>query len=132
TNPNSSFSIPPTVAFMNTVAGSGQLALSNVNVTLGAANTFTGGVSLTSPVIVIQVGVGTDTSLGTGTVVVAPGAGQLRADNGPRTVANPVQFAAGSYLGLTGTNSLTITGPTDLNGGQRAVDNTVPAAVFTL
>jgi fibronectin-binding autotransporter adhesin len=122
----------PSVTFANTVSGPGQLILGNANVNLSVTNTFTGGVALASgSSITAALGVGADGSLGTGTLSVTV-AGLLRADNGPRTLANPVQFAGGSYLGLIGSNSLALTGPADLNGGQRSIENAALGTVFTL
>ncbi|HEY1376643.1 MAG TPA: hypothetical protein VGF55_07605 [Gemmataceae bacterium] len=122
----------PTVTFANAVTGPGQMIVATSNVNLATVNSFTGGVAFTSTVTsAVVLGVGDNGSLGLGPLTVTT-AGMLRADNGPRTLANPVTFAGGTYLGLTGTNALTLTGPTDLNGGTRSVENAAPGAVLTL
>jgi fibronectin-binding autotransporter adhesin len=116
------------------VTGPGQLRLI-ANVDLGGANSFSGGVLISQFDLVI--GVATDTSLGSGTVMV-PGGAFLRADNGARTLANPVavtsSFTNEASLGLTGTNAATMTGTLTISNNVTAVlDNrTTNGSVFTV
>src|SRR5204863_9249943 len=67
---------------------------------------------------------------GTGTLTLSNHAGLLRADNGARTLANPINVAPASpftsNFGSTGVNDLTLSG--NVNG----VLATVPAAASTM
>lgn len=98
-----------------TVSGAGGLEIFFGSWGLWGNNTYQGGTTIdTGPTAAI--GVGSDTAFGTGPVAFTAVGGNLRADNGPRTLANPVTLLPGAYFGVAGTNNLTLTGPVDLSG----------------
>ncbi len=120
------------ITLAGTVSGAGALNLRGAgSVNLSGNNTYTGGTNLnlfTNNVL----GLGSDTALGTGTLTLTgPTAttynpGYLRADNGPRTIANRV-VASGqlvnSSFGIAGSNDLTFTGGFDLGTGNQSVND---------
>jgi autotransporter-associated beta strand protein len=107
-------------------------------------NTFAGGVFLDGTPVG-PLGIGRDSTpttgavtsgpLGTGTLFVSgPGlGGLLRADGGPRTLANPISLSPnGADFGVVGVNPLTLNGPVNLNGNTGAqVLNILNAAPTT-
>jgi autotransporter-associated beta strand protein len=66
--------------------------------------------------------VGSDSALGTGTVAFT--AGTLQAGGGARTLANPTLLTA---LTVSGSNSLTFSGPFTNSGGNRTLTNSLTA-----
>ncbi|MFM9024300.1 MAG: hypothetical protein ACKON7_02985, partial [Planctomycetaceae bacterium] len=101
----------------NSTTGTLALAVNtNANslVTLGAANTFTGGVTLTQGIL----GLGSSSALGTGTVTI--NGGQLGSLSSERFLANP--FVVNSNFTLGGVDkATTINGAVDLGGGTRTI-----------
>lgn len=98
------------------ITGPGRLTIgsNNSHINLWGANDYTGGtaVSLENRMVL---GVGTDTAFGTGPVNFGANAtgsgGFLRADFGPRTIANAITTDGISELSVTGPHDLTFTGP---------------------
>src|SRR5262249_34707805 len=82
------------------------------------------------------VGLGTDTALGSGPVSVGDASGDgatVRADFGPRTLANSLNFAGGGvHLGVTGVNDLTFSGPINLGTAASQNFDIISRAVTTL
>jgi len=113
------------------ISGNGGLVQRGSGTTiLNGANTYSGGTTPTAGTIAF----GTDTigavvagPIGTGPLFLSPevlnatGSGQVMAWNGPRTIANPIQYPSATNnltLIIGGTNALTFTGPITLNGND--------------
>ncbi len=114
-----------------TTTGGGTLNLPNAN------NSFSGQVSLVGAPVTVSLntvlGLGSSSSLGTGSLVVVgggssslAGGGYLQALNPGITIANPVTVSntgtGGAVLGLVGTNSLTLTS-VDVTAQNLSIDN---------
>jgi autotransporter-associated beta strand protein len=117
------------LTFAGTISGPGQLQLgtsvfgASGSIGIAGANpNWSGGVLMNTgfngSTITGVLAVGADTSLGTGTLTLGTSAGLLRADNGPRTLANAIDVAPTSgttvNFGSTGVNNLTLAG--NVNG----------------
>ncbi|MDD3179746.1 MAG: autotransporter-associated beta strand repeat-containing protein [Opitutaceae bacterium] len=113
---------PPTgsgMALSGVISGSGGLILSEGDLQLLGANTYTGGTFINYSVLV---GVGSDSAFGTGTGTITLGSESecadlsLRTISGPRTIANPIDaMSPGAYLGFEGgAGKLTLGGPITL------------------
>src|SRR5262249_23447963 len=95
------------------ITGPGKLSIgaNNSHINLWGNNDYAGGtdVSLERAMVL---GVGTNTAFGSGTVTFGANqttnGGYLRADFGPRTIANPIAFNGIYELGVTGPNDLTL------------------------
>jgi autotransporter-associated beta strand protein len=137
-----------TVAISSNISLGQQLRLTNFNTNLGNAslngtisgagginvffgswsfngnNTYQGGTTIggfgTDTGVVSAIGVGSDSAFGTGTVTFTTLGGNLRADNGPRTLANSITLASGTYFGVAGTNDLTLNGSVNLSAAATA------------
>src|SRR5207302_204668 len=83
--------------------------------TFNGNNSYQGGTTFDTGVNA-AIGVGTDTALGTGPVTFTTVGANLRADNGPRSLANAITLVSGAYFGVAGTNNLTLNGNLDLSG----------------
>lgn len=115
-----------------TISGAGGLNVNSGSWAFSGNNTFSGGVTLNA-VQSAAVGVGSDTAFGTGTLTFATLGGNLRADNGARTLANPVVIQSGGYFGVAGTNNLTLNGGVNLSGAFAAPTlNVMGTATTTL
>ncbi len=111
------------------LAGNSALAWNGGNISLWGANTFTGNILVNSGRANVM-GLGSDSAWGNATNVVniadATTTGIFRADNGSRTLNNPIAYlgaTVSSTLGFTGTNDLTLNGNISLgttaNGSTR-------------
>lgn len=121
-----------TVLLSGAITGAGGLNVNNGSWAFSGTNTFGGGVTLNA-VQSAAVGVGSDTAFGTGALTVTNLGGNLRADNGPRTLANPVVIQSGGYFGVAGTDNLTLTGSVNLSGAFAAPAlNVMSTATTTL
>lgn len=96
------------------------------NVNLWGNNTFSGGVLAfpgSADPETCFLGIGSNTALGTGQFkATSTASGNLRADNGARSLANDFQFqtSSASRMGFAGVNDLTVSGRFDLGGGDLA------------
>ncbi|MFO0811428.1 MAG: autotransporter-associated beta strand repeat-containing protein [Gemmataceae bacterium] len=137
--------------FAGQISGAGQLQLgtsvfgASGNVAFATANpNWTGGLLMntgqSSSAISGIVGVGADTSFGTGTLTLGQFAGLLRADGAARTLANAIDVfdatptaAFTTSFGTTGVNDITLTG--NVRSSQvppfNIVPPSVPASPFT-
>ncbi|NBW96990.1 MAG: hypothetical protein EBR28_09725, partial [Planctomycetia bacterium] len=99
-------------------AGTGPLTLSGPSGELilnSSSSSYTGGTILSNP----QVAIGTDQSLGSGTITFMGGG--LRATSaGARSLSNPVTISAGASLYGSG-RDLTLSGPITLSGSTQTV-----------
>jgi autotransporter-associated beta strand protein len=101
---------------ITSAANAGQVVWFGGNWNLHGNNTINGFTMDNNLAMIL--GVGHDNALGgaASTVTVTTFGGMLRADNGPRTLANPfVLNGAANNFGITGTNPLTLTGTFLLN-----------------
>lgn len=98
--------------FNGTLSGAGGLVKNGSgSLSLGAANTFTGGTTLNAGTLTV----GNSASLGTGGLAVN-GSGALSA-SAPATLANGITLGNGSTLSVGGTAPLTLGGSISGNGG---------------
>jgi autotransporter-associated beta strand protein len=98
-----------------TISGAGGINVFFGSWAFWGNNTYQGGTSIDTGSSG-AIGVGSDSAFGTGAVSFTAVGGVLRADNGPRTMTNPITLASGAYLGFAGTNNLTLNGNVDLSG----------------
>lgn len=99
----------------------GVIQRGNCTTYFNAANTYSGGTTLTAG----SFGVGNNNALGTGPINMAPenggliGGGTIFAAGAPRTIANVIQYPSGtnnSTLTVAGTNAITFTSNINLTG----------------
>jgi len=93
------------------------------NVTLSGDNDFTDGVDVGT----LSIAVGSDTALGTGTILTG-GGGTLSADGRARSLANPIAFTESALLRTGGSNPLTLTGDVSFDGLSDTIAVTSTAA----
>jgi autotransporter-associated beta strand protein len=99
----------------NAVTGAGNSLVINGNVTLSDANNFVGSTTLNTG----NLGIGADTSLGSGPLTVNSGSISSNSTN-ERTLANPVTLAGTVDLGDTvNTGKLSFTGSMELGAANR-------------
>ncbi len=113
------------VTLAGDISGVGGLDWFGGNFNLNGNNTFTGVTNLfpgSADPESVFLGIGTNSALGTGNVTVGTAAGNLRADNGARSLANNFYFtsSSASRMGFAGVNDMTLTGQIDLGGGAFA------------
>jgi len=108
------------------ISGPGSILYDSGNWNFYGNNSgWSGGLTISAGNALV-IGLGTDTALGTGPVTYSSTSFGLtmRADNGARTLSNPVSIvAATSIFSVTGTNDLTLSGPLTLAtaGGAHAI-----------
>jgi autotransporter-associated beta strand protein len=101
-----------------TTGQAGTLRITNTGtVTLGSANTYTGGTILDD--VNADVNLGNNASLGTGPLTW--NAGTLRSTGAARTIANSVVLNVGDTRLLSGPSDWTFTGPVTVAGGGQRV-----------
>ena len=106
-----------TISGVIPAAQTGGLAkLGAGTLTLSAANLYTGTTYLGAGTIAV----GTNTSLGTGTLQILSDVGTLTAASPGLTLANTVGLSG--TLNVAGTNNLTLSGPVNLQSASRAVN----------
>ncbi|MFO0815807.1 MAG: autotransporter-associated beta strand repeat-containing protein [Gemmatales bacterium] len=110
------------------LTGNSAIAWNGGNISLWGSNTFTGNILVNSGRANVM-GLGSDSAWGSSTNVVniadATATGIFRADNGSRTLNNPISYlgaTVSSTLGFTGTNDLTLNG--NINLGTTANSST--------
>jgi autotransporter-associated beta strand protein len=103
------------------ISGSGSVIYFSGNWIVSGNNTYAGGTTIDT-VNANYFGVASATPFGTGPVLFTATFGtNLRAEGGPRTLANSINLAAGgAYFGVTGLNNFTFTGAIDLQAATSA------------
>jgi autotransporter-associated beta strand protein len=124
-------------ALNGTISGAGGINVFFGSWTFNGNNTYQGGTTIggftTDTGVTAAIGVGSDSAFGNGTVMFTTFGGNLRADNGPRTLANAIVLNSGAYFGVAGTNNLTLNGTVDLSGATTAQTfNILSTATTTL
>ncbi|MCF3649366.1 beta strand repeat-containing protein [Synoicihabitans lomoniglobus] len=103
------------LTFNGVVSGSGSITKEGAGtLSLNAANSFSGGLTLSSGLTTL----GSNTAAGTGTLTFA--GGTVSALGGARTLTNTVSATGNIVIG--GTNNLTFTGTIGLGGGDRTIE----------
>jgi fibronectin-binding autotransporter adhesin len=123
-------SSPDSQTYNGTISGTGGLIQrASGNTILNAANTYSGGTTVTTGAI----GIGNNQALGSGAIILAPelgsstGSGAYFASGGARTVANTILYpdsTTNQTFTIGGTNNLTFTGPYSLAGADGSVTPT--------
>ncbi|MBX7105449.1 MAG: autotransporter-associated beta strand repeat-containing protein [Gemmataceae bacterium] len=110
-----------------TTPGSFAVTLNSGNINLWGANDYVGDTRLFTYTRAV-IGLGTNTPFGASTnnlVSNSTFSGTFRADNGARTIANPMDFSTtGVTVGYIGINDMTWTGTMTLNTATRTFDVT--------
>jgi autotransporter-associated beta strand protein len=96
-----------------TIDGGGAALASTTKLILSSSNSFTGGVTFNNASSrFLDLGIGNNYALGSGTLTVAATRESIHAAGGARTIANDIQIATAGTIGFTisGSNDLTIAG----------------------